>query len=189
VRIAALLGSLRPSLSTLGCLHIQSFSFLFVSLDRNWHGLVQFIVEDFIPRWRLNILKCNFLLLWCTLRLKSFPLELLIRNDDATFRLVSGECLSHVGVTLVLFVDEVVCCGDVVVSVGLQAPDRVFFFELEIIDESLQELLGVGHLLETREKTGLTRLRGCFFDGISHVNMVSDLRNANTRLGVCVKDL
>ena len=62
-----------------------------------------------------------------------------------------------------------------VVSVRLQASDRVLFLKLEVVDESLKQIAGVRHLLQAREEARLTRLRIRVFLGCSHVRMVSNL--------------
>ena len=82
------------------------------------------------------------------------------------------ESLPHVSVPLVLFVYQVVCRCDVVVTVSLEASDRVFLLELEVIDEPLKQLTRVGHLLEAWEQAWLSSLGQGVFLGTSHVRMV-----------------
>ena len=71
----------------------------------------------------------------------------------------SRECLSHVGVPLVFLVYKVVGRRDMVVAIGFEASDRVLFLELEVVDQTLEELPSIRHLLKTWEKAGLTLLR------------------------------
>ena len=75
---------------------------------------------------------------------------------------------------------------DMVVSIRLQAPDRVFLLELEIIDEALQKLSLERHLLKSREKARLALLRQRFLVSCSHVRVVSDVGNANASLWISV---
>ena len=77
----------------------------------------------------------------------------------------------------------------VVVSIRLQAPDRVLLLKLEVIDEALQKLPLEGHLLKAREEAGLALLRQCFFVSCSHVWVVSNVGNANASLRIGVQDL
>lgn len=100
-----------------------------------------------------------------------------------------GEGFAHVSVALVLLVYQVVGGGDVVVPIGFEASDRVLFFKLEVVDQTLQQILCVGHLLQSREEARLTDLGECVLLGTSHVGMIPDFRNANTGLWVSVQDL
>ena len=61
------------------------------------------------------------------------------------------ECLSHVGVSLVLLVYQVVRRCDMVVPISFEASDRVFLFELEVVYQALEELPSIGHLLKSWE--------------------------------------
>ena len=62
-----------------------------------------------------------------------------------------------------------------VVTVSLEASNRVLLLKLEVIDESLKQFACVGHLLEAREKARLASLGQGVFLGSSHVRMVPDL--------------
>lgn len=52
--------------------------------------------------------------------------------------LVGREGLSHVRVSVVFLVDQVVGSSYMIVTIGFETSDRVLFLKLEIIDESLQ---------------------------------------------------
>ena len=145
------------------------------------HRLVELVLDDFARR-RFDIFQRNCRLLGGALRLQPFAL-----GRDVL--LVSGgEGLPHVLVPLVLLVDQVVRCRDVVVAIGLQAADRVLLLELEVVYEPHEQLSRVGHLLEAGEEAGLARLLHGLFRGLAHVGVLSDVRDADTRLWVCVQD-
>ena len=76
-----------------------------------------------------------------------------------------------------------------IVAIGLEASDRVLLFELEIVDQSLEQVASVRHLLEAGEQAWLTSLSECFLLSSSHVRMVPDLRYPYTRLWICVQNL
>ena len=115
------------------------------------HGLVELVLDDFARR-RFDIFQRNCRLLGGALRLKPFAL-----GRDVL--LVSGgEGLPHVLVPLVFLVDQVVRCRDVIVTIGLQAANRVFFLKLEVVYEPHKQLSRVGHLLKAGEEARLARL-------------------------------
>ena len=58
-----------------------------------------------------------------------------------------AESFSHILVSSVLFVDQVVRSCDVVVPVCLQAADRVIFFEAIIFNQFSEEVLAKRHFL------------------------------------------
>ena len=72
---------------------------------------------------------------------------------------VRREGLTHVGIPLVLLIDEMIGSRDVIVSVSFKASDRILLFELKVAYEATQEIFGVRHLLESREKAWLLLLR------------------------------
>jgi hypothetical protein len=45
-----------------------------------------------------------------------------------------------------------------VVAIGFEASDRVLFLELEVVDQTLEELPSIRHLLKSWEKARLTLL-------------------------------
>ena len=52
-----------------------------------------------------------------------------------------------------------------VVPISFEASDRVFLLELEVVDQALQELSSIGHLLKSWEKARLALLRKSFLLG------------------------
>lgn len=81
-----------------------------------------------------------------------------------------------------------VCGSDVIVSVSFKTSDRILLFKLKVADKTIKKLLGVGHLLETGEKAWLTSLRCEVFLCLSHIDMVSDLRDADARIRIGVQN-
>ena len=75
-----------------------------------------------------------------------------------------------------------------IVSVSFKASDGILFLELKVSNQAIKKVLCVWHLLETREKAWLTRFRKEFFLSLSHVDVVSDLRDANARIWVGIQD-
>ena len=119
---------------------LERLCIFIVLLPRDLHRLVQLILNDF-PGGRLHIFEGDRRLFVCTLSLESVALRV-----QALLR-ASRERLPHVGVPLILLVDQVVGRRYVVVSVRFEAPDRVLFFKLEVVDEPLQKIARVRHLL------------------------------------------
>jgi hypothetical protein len=114
---------------------------LFVALlSSDLHRLIQLILDDFSGR-RFNIFEGNRWLFRSALGLKSVALRSYVVLCS------SRESLTHVSVSLVLFVYQVICGSDMVVSIGLEASDRVLLLKLEVVDESRQQIASVGHLL------------------------------------------
>jgi hypothetical protein len=102
---------------------------------------------------------------------------------------VSRESFPHVLVARVLLVDKMVRCCYVVVSVCLQAPNRIVFFKAVVFNQPFEKILAEGHFLKSREKTRLTLATLVFFDSISHVRVTSNIRYTVASLGVCVQYL
>ena len=75
-----------------------------------------------------------------------------------------------------------------IVSVSFKASDRILLFELKVSNKATKEIFCVGHLLETREKAWLTRFCKEFFLSLPHVDVVSDLRDANARIWVGIQN-
>jgi hypothetical protein len=61
-----------------------------------------------------------------------------------------------------------------VVTIGFNASDRVVLFELEVHNQSLQQVPLERHLLKPREKAWLSLFLGCLFLSISHEGMILD---------------
>lgn len=119
---------------------LKCFS-LFVSLlSSDLHCLVQLVLDDF-PGRRFHIFEGDCWLFRSALRLKSLALRSYVVLCS------SRESLTHVCISLVLLVYQVICSSDMVVSIRLEASDRVFFLKLEVVDESLKQIASVGHLL------------------------------------------
>ena len=101
---------------------------------------------------------------------------------------VRREGLTHVGIPLVLLIDEMIGSRDVIVSVSFEASDGILLFELKVANKATQEILCVRHLLESREKAWLTRFRCEVFLRLPHVDVVSDLRDAYASIWVGVQN-
>ena len=82
-----------------------------------------------------------------------------------------------------------ICRCDVIVTVSLEASNRVLLLKLEVVDESLQQFACVWHLLEAGEQARLASLGQSIFLSTSHVGMVPNLRNPDASLGVRVQNL
>jgi len=76
----------------------------------------------------------------------------------------------------------------VVMTISFEASDRVIPVEAEVVDQSLQKFLLIRHGLQAWEKARFSRLRCLLFVSLTHVGMVSDLANSNTRLWVRVQN-
>jgi hypothetical protein len=76
----------------------------------------------------------------------------------------------------------------VVMTISFEASDRIIPVEAEVVDQSLQQFLLVRHGLQAWEKTRFPRLGSLLFVSLTHVCMISDLANANTRLWVRVQN-
>ena len=63
--------------------------------------------------------------------MKSFSFSL------AAIWVTSGERFSHVLVSLILLVDEMISSSDMIVTIGFETSDRIIFFKLEVIDKAL----------------------------------------------------
>lgn len=97
--------------------------------------------------------------------------------------------LAHVGVSLVLPVDQMVGRCDVVVPVCFKAPNRVLAFKAIVVKEPLQQIFRVRHRLKPWEKARLSGLGGHFLVCIPHVRMISNLANSDASLWISVQDL
>ena len=75
-----------------------------------------------------------------------------------------------------------------IVSVSFKASDRILFFELKVTDETVEKFFCVRHLLQSREKAWLAGFRLNFFLCGSHEWVVSNLRDAYTRIWICVQN-
>ena len=156
---------------------LGTFRFLLIYL----HRLVEFFLDNF-SRWRFYIFKCDWLgFLRSSLRVESFTFLIIV-----TF--MSWEGFTHVSISLILLIDEMIGSCDMIVSVSFKASDGILFLELKVSNQAIKKVLCVWHLLETREKAWLTRFRKEFFLSLSHVDVVSDLRDANARIWVGIQD-
>lgn len=117
------------------------------------------------------------------MRLKPFAL------GGDVFIVPRRERLPHIGVPLVLLVYQVVSRSYMVVAIGFETSDRVVFFKLEIVDQTLKQFALVRHLLETRVEALLFGLLKSLFLCASHVRMTTNLANTNSRLWVRIEDL
>lgn len=96
-----------------------------------WHsnGLIHFFFNEFTSRWfHLVKIHCSFGFRG-TLTLHAISLGLVL------FLIVSWESLTHVPVTMIFFVDQVIGGGDVVVTVGFHTPDGIFLFKLVVFNQ------------------------------------------------------
>jgi hypothetical protein len=105
------------------------------------------------------------------------------------YLLVSGEGISHVLVSLVLFVDQVIGGRNVVVSVCLHAPHCIFLLEIVVFDEFRQKLLVPRHLLETGEQSWFARDLLHSYEICFHEGMTPDILNSESSLGVRIQNL
>ena len=144
-------------------------------MARHLHRLVELILDGFASL-RFHVVESG--LLGGPLRLKSLSF-VLVR--------VRGEGLPHVGRSLVFLVNQVICGCDVVVTVRLQTSNRVVLVKLEVINQSLKDLFLEGHLLESGEKSRLAMFGHGIFLRTVHVWVISDLTDADTRLGVRIQ--
>lgn len=96
------------------------------------HRLVEFILDD-LTSGRLDILQCYSLFLRCALGLQpiAFGGYYVILN-------ASREGLSHVLISQILLVDQVVRGRYMIVSIRFKASDRIVFLELEVVDQPSQ---------------------------------------------------
>ena len=78
---------------------------------------------------------------------------------------------------------------NVVVSVCLQTADRVVFFEAVVFDGLGEQILAVGHLLQTGEEAWLPGPVLEIFDCFSHERVTSNVTDTIARLRVGVQDL
>ena len=76
--------------------------------------------------------------------------------------------------------------GNMVVSIRLQAPDGILLFIIEVVNETLQEFLSVGHFLKSREETWLSGFRLSLRLGRPHVGVVPNIIDAEPSLGISV---
>lgn len=98
---------------------------------------------------------------------------------------LGAESLSHVSIPMVLLVDQVVGCRDVIVSISFHASDRVLLLKVVVFDQLAEQFWLPGHLLKTWEETRVLRN---FFLGwavLAHELVVSDVLNSEPFLGVC----
>lgn len=95
-------------------------------LVSNLHSLVKLVLDNF-SRGRLDTIECDGWFLRSALRLKSRTL--LCRRVLSASR----ECFSHVSVSLVFLVYQMVCGRYMVVTVRFETSDRIFFLELKVI--------------------------------------------------------
>ena len=116
------------------------------------------------------------------MRLESFSLSLHVVLSACR------ESLSHVGVSLVFLVYQVVRRCDMVVSISFETSDRVLLLELEVVDQALEELPSIGHFLKSWEKAWLALLRESVLLGCAHVGVSSDIGDTDSSLGVRVED-
>lgn len=127
---------------------------------------------------------CVHFLFWSSLALHSIAFAV-----SGFYLFVRGEGISHVLVSLVLFVDQVIGGRDVVVSVCLHAPHCIFLLKIVVFDEFRKKLLVPRHLLETGEQTWLTgdllhSYEICFHEGVA-----PDILNSESGLGVRIQNL
>lgn len=102
---------------------------------------------------------------------------------------MSGESFSHVLVTVVLFIDQMVGCRNVVVTVSFHTSDSVLLLELIVFDQFLEEDLLPGHLLEAWEETWLTGNRINTDKVGLHKSVGADVLNSQSFFGVGVQNL
>ena len=116
--------------------------------------MVQFFLDDIdLSSRRFYICKIDRLVRFLRSSLGVESLTLL-----GIVALVSGEGFTHVGVPLVLLIDEMVSSCDMIVSVSFEASDGVLLFELKVANETAKEVFREGHLLKTGEKAWLAWL-------------------------------
>ena len=106
----------------------RTFAFILICY---LHRLVQFVLNGFASG-RFYIIESDRWLFGCSLGLETIAL-----GGDVLLG-AGGEGFAHVSVALVLLVYQVVRGCDVVVPIGFEASDRVLFFELEIVDQTLK---------------------------------------------------
>ena len=62
--------------------------------------------------------------------------------ESFTFLIVvafmGGEGFTHVGVSLILLIDEMIGSCDVIVSVSFKTSDRIIFFELKVANKAIE---------------------------------------------------
>ena len=182
-----MLGHLRATFSLLlsnvrRSLMLQRLRLIDILCPSDLHCLIQLVLNDLSGRG-FHIIERDRRLFRGALGLKSLAL----RRQIVLCSRRKG--LSHVSVPLVFLVYQVIGRCYVVVTVSLEASNRVLLLKLEVIDESLEQFACVGHLLEAREKARLTSLGQGVLLGSSHVRMVPNLRDPDTGLGVRVQNL
>ena len=152
-----------------------------VALVRDPHRLVHFFFNYLAGRWLHRVQISLTSLVGRTLALQAVALRV--------SRLVGGrESFSHVLVALVLLVDEVVGCGDVIVTVGLHASYRVLLLELEILDQSVEQVSAPRHLLHPWEETRISRNWRHTSQVGAHVGMRADILDTNSRFRVGIQN-
>ena len=168
-----MLGHLRTTFSLLipnvrRSLVLQRLCLVGIFRTSDLHCLIQLVLDDFSGR-RFHIIERDRRLFRGSLRLESLALrrQIVLRS--------CRESLPHVRIPLVFLVYQVISRCYVIVTVSLEASNRVLLLKLEVIDESLKQFACVGHLLEAREKARLASLGQGVFLGSSHVRMVPDL--------------
>ena len=106
---------------------LGTFRFLLIYL----HRLVEFFLDNF-SRWRFYIFECDWLgFLRGSLGMESFTFLIVVA-------FMGGEGFTHVGVSLILLIDEMIGSCDMIVSVSFKASDRILFFELKVSNKAIE---------------------------------------------------
>lgn len=127
-----MLGDLGATLSFLLTNRASSLMFqrlctlLLVLLTSDMHRLIQFIVDHF-PCGRFHVVESD-----CRLFGSSLRLQLLTLGRQVVL-CASRESLAHISITLVFLVNQMVRGRNMIMSVRLQASDRVLFLKLEVV--------------------------------------------------------
>lgn len=108
--------------------------------------MIELILDQF-SIIRLEQLRLEF---WISLTLQPFSLAIVFVFS------VGAECFTHVLVTKILFVEQMVRCCYVIVTVSLHTPAGVLLLKVKILDQPLQKLFVNWHLLKSRIKARLS---------------------------------